>query len=431
MRRLLLALLALPLAVPAFAQSTLTIALRQDPDVLDPTLGSSYVGRIVYAAMCDKLIDIDERLNFVPQLATSWTWEDPTHLVLRLRPNVVFHNGEKFDAEAVRYKIHRDQTMKGSMRAGEVNMIASVEVIDPLTVRLALKAPSAPLLSMLADRAGIMIAPKAAEAAGAAFGTHPVCAGPYAFESRVAQDNITLVRFPRYWDAANYHFDRVVYRPLPNSSVRLANLKAGSVDLSEQILPTDIAAVRSDPNLKLAIGDGLAYTGININLANGPAASTSIGQSALVRHAFELSIDRSAANQVVYDGLFTPTAQANAPTSPYYIESLQPPARDVDKAKALLKQAGVPLPVPVVLTATTAPDVRQVAEVIQAMAGEAGFDVKLKVMEFASLAAGRIRRGFPGLPDRLVRTGRPGRQHMAAAAQQRHLQLRQMEQPGR
>ncbi len=84
MSRLALSLLALLAAAPAAAQSTLTIALREDPDVLDPTLGSSYVGRIVYAAMCDKLIDIDEHLNFVPQLATAWEWTDPTHLVLSI-----------------------------------------------------------------------------------------------------------------------------------------------------------------------------------------------------------------------------------------------------------------------------------------------------------------------------------------------------------
>ncbi|MBV8914162.1 MAG: ABC transporter substrate-binding protein, partial [Acetobacteraceae bacterium] len=174
MRCLAPLLLALALATPAWAQSTLTIALREDPDVLDPTLGSSYVGRIVYAAMCDKLIDIDEHLNFVPQLATSWEYEDPTHLVLHLRPNVVFHDREKFDAESVKYKLTRDQTLKGSMRVGEVNMIASIEVVDPLTVRLVLKLPSAPLISMLADRAGIMISPKAAEAEGSNFGNHPV-----------------------------------------------------------------------------------------------------------------------------------------------------------------------------------------------------------------------------------------------------------------
>ncbi len=392
MRRLFLALIALALASPALAETTLTIGLREDPDVLDPALGSAYVSRVVYAAMCDKLIDIDDKLNLVPQLATSWNYADPLHLILHLRPGVLFQDGEKFDAESVKYNLNRDLTIKGSMRVGEINAIAAIEIVDPLTVRLVLKAPSAPLLSMLTDRAGIMISPKAAEAEGANFGAHPVCAGPFQFESRVVQDSIVLTRFPRYWDAANYHFDRVVYRPMPNSSVRLANLQAGTIDLSEQILPTDIPTVQQDSKLKLAIGDGLAYNGINFNIANGPDGNTPIGQSSLVRHAFELSLDRATINQVVYNGLNTPTAQANPPSSPYYTASVLPPARDVAAAKALLHQAGVPIPVPVTLTVTNNPDQQQIAEIIQSMAAEAGFDVRIKVMEFASA----LQAGYSG-----------------------------------
>ena len=167
--RLAMAATALLLALPAAAsaQGTINIGLREDPDLLDPTLGSSYVGRIVYASLCDKLFDLDANLNVVPQLALGWEYEDPTHLVIRLRPNVTFHDGEPFNAAAVAYKINRDLTLTGTMRRGEVNSIKAVEIIDPLTVRLVLNAPNAPLLSLLTDRAGIMISPKAAEAAGA------------------------------------------------------------------------------------------------------------------------------------------------------------------------------------------------------------------------------------------------------------------------
>ena len=172
MRRWLLGVVC-GLAVVASAQAqTLRIGLREDPDILDPTLGSSYVGRIVYSAMCDKLFDLDTKLNVVPQLATGYRYEDPTHLVITLRPGVTFHDGEKFDAEAVKYKITRDQTIKGSMRAGEISSIAAVEIIDQLTVRLVLKAPASPLLAILTDRAGIMISPKAAEAAGQYAASH-------------------------------------------------------------------------------------------------------------------------------------------------------------------------------------------------------------------------------------------------------------------
>jgi peptide/nickel transport system substrate-binding protein len=392
MRKLLLA--ASLLIAPAFAQAqgTLHIGLREDPDLLDPTLGSSYVGRIVYAAMCDKLFDLDTKLNVVPQLATGFKYEDPTHLVITLRPGVTFHDGEKLDAEAAKYSLMRHLTLKGSMRVGEISAIQSIDIVDPLTIRLVLKQPSSPLIAQLTDRSGIMISPKAAEAAGDKFGLHPVCAGGYAFESRAAQDRIVLKRFPAYWDAANEHFDQIDYMPMVNGSVRLANLQAGTIDLVEYVAPTDVEAVKNDPKLKLAIGDGLGYTGININVNNGPAAQTVLGQNALVRQAFEAAIDRQAIIDVVFNGMFTPTIQANTPTSPFFVPSFPPPPRDLDRAKALLKQAGVTLPVPVELTATNSPDAQQVAEVIQSMVKEAGFDLKIKTMEFAS----SLQAGYQG-----------------------------------
>jgi peptide/nickel transport system substrate-binding protein len=390
MRRILLAgLLALAAAMPALAQSNLRIGLRQDPDILDPTLGSSYVGRIVYAAMCDKLFDIDTNLAIIPQLATGYHYDDPTHLVITLRPGVKLHDGTEMTAEVAKYSLMRALTMKGSMRVGEINTIDSIDITGPLTIRLNLKAPAAQLLAQLTDRSGIVVSPKAADAAGDKFGLAPVCAGPYAFDSRVAQDRIVLKRFPGHWNAGAFSFDQVTYFSITNSSVQLANLQAGSLDLVEYLPPTDVATVQKDPKLKLAISDGLSYTGININVNNGPAAQTLIGQNALIRQAFELAIDRKALVDVVYNGMFTPTAQANPPSSPYYIAGIQPPARDIAKAKALLAQAGVSGRVPVELTITNEPGPLQSGEVLQSMVAEAGFDLKLKTMEFASsLSAG-------------------------------------------
>jgi peptide/nickel transport system substrate-binding protein len=109
-----------------------------------------------------------------------------------------------------------------------------------------------------------------------------------------------------------------------------------------------------------------------------------LAHSAPVRQALELSIDRQAVVQVVYYGMYTPVAQANASASPFHVPSVQPPPRDIAKAKALLQQAGVALPVPVVLTIPNNPDLLQVGEVIQSMAKEAGFDIRIKAMEFAS-----------------------------------------------
>ena len=394
MRRLLLATACAALLSQAASAQTLRVALREDADILDPTLARTYVGRIVFAAMCDKLFDINEKLEIVPQLATGYELTDPTTLVIHLRPGVKFHDGTDLDAAAVKYSLERHVTLQGSFRRSELNAMDRVEVVDPLTVRITLKSPSSPFVAQLADRSGMIVSPKAAEAAGKDFGLRPVCAGPFQFKERVPQDRIVLDRFPGYWNADAIKLERVVYQPIPDSSIRLANLQAGSVDLVEYILPTDVDAVRKNARLRLSITDYLGYQGMTFNVANGPRSKAPITSDARLRRAFELSLDRDALVQVVYAGVYTPTAQGVSASSPYFIAEVKPPARDVAKAKALLKEAGVTLPVPVQMTVPNNPDLRQAAEVIQSMAAEAGFDVKITASEFASALEAEARGDY-------------------------------------
>jgi peptide/nickel transport system substrate-binding protein len=377
------AALAIGIAAPATAQN-LRIALREDPDILDPTLSRTYVGRIVYMAMCDKLLDINERLEPVPQLATGFRWEDPKTLILTLRDGVRFHDGERMDAEAVRYSINRHLTMQGSFRRSEINTIETIEVVDPLTVRIRLKAPSASFIAALTDRAGMIVSPKAAEAAGRNFGNNPVCAGPFRFVERVPQERIVLERFPEYWDAANIHIARVTYLPIPDNTVRLANLQSGAVEFAERMEPGDMATMRANRALRVEAVDELGYQGITINNGNGEAANTPLGRDARVRQAFELAIDRAAVNQVVYEGMYTPTRQPFPPANPFHVRDFPPTERNVERARALLREAGVTTPLRIEMTVPNNPDLRQVGEVIQAMVGEAGFDLQLRAMEFAS-----------------------------------------------
>src|SRR5690348_12423404 len=247
------ALSSLLLALAPFAlhAQTLRVGLAEDPDVLDPTLARTFVGRIVFAALCDKLFDIDEKLNIVPQLATSYAWSaDSKALTIKLRTDVTFHDGEKLDAAAVKFNIERHKTMAGSNRSGELRPVTSVDVVDPATVRLNLSAPFSPVLAALADRAGMMVSPKAAQAAGANFGAHPVCSGPFKFAERVAQDRITLERYPNYWDKANVHVDKVVYTPIVDATVRLANLRSGQFDIIERMAPSDVEKLAREKNFK-------------------------------------------------------------------------------------------------------------------------------------------------------------------------------------
>src|SRR4026209_1379377 len=116
-RLVLAAALTAALASTATAQSTLRIGLAEDPDILDPTLARTYVGRIVFASICDKLFDVDEKLAVVPQLALSHeASEEGKSVTIKLRPNVKFHDGEKFDAEAAKFSFERHMTMTGSFR---------------------------------------------------------------------------------------------------------------------------------------------------------------------------------------------------------------------------------------------------------------------------------------------------------------------------
>src|SRR4029078_8675334 len=136
-----------------------------------------------------KLFDIDEKLGVVPQLALSHeTSSDGKAVTIKLRPGVKFHDGGPLAAEARQFSLDRHLNFPPSFRKPEVAALDHVEVVDPLTIKLALKTPYSPLIAQLTDRSGMMVSPKAAKAEGDKFGLHPVCAGPYKFVERVQQD---------------------------------------------------------------------------------------------------------------------------------------------------------------------------------------------------------------------------------------------------
>jgi peptide/nickel transport system substrate-binding protein len=375
----------LAFAALAASAQTLRVGLAEDPDVLDPSLARSFVGRIVFSSLCDKLFDVDEKLNIVPQLATSYEWSaDSKALTMKLRQGVTFHDGEKFDAAAVKFNIERHKTLPGSNRRGELSPVTSVDVIDPSTVRLNLSAPFSPLLAQLSDRAGMMVSPKAAIAEGDKFGAKPVCSGPFKFVERVAQDRIVLERFPQYWNKDAIHFDKVIFTPIPDATVRLANLRSGQLDFIERVAPSDMAKIEAEKKLRISRITEIGYQGITINTGKSDQAKKNpLGRDPRVREAFELSLDRQGIVQVVMDNEATVGNQWVSPNNPFYAKNVPVPKRDIVRAKALLKEAGVPNP-SFTLVAPTTSDAQRLALVVQAMAREAGFDVKIQATEFST-----------------------------------------------
>ncbi len=370
-------------------------ALESDPDILDPDQSRTFVGRIVYTALCDKLVDITPELEIVPQLATEWSWNDEgTQLTMKLREGVTFHDGTPFDAEAVAANITRSQTLEESRRKSEIASISGTEVLGPLEIRIDLSQPDATLLSQFADRAGMMVSPTAAEAAGVDFGLAPVCSGPYKFEERVSQDKIVLSKFADHWNADAYSFDTVTYLPIPDSTVRLANLQSGDVDAINRLAATDVAQVSGDATLQVEEAVSLGYQGITFNLGNGEKGDNPWGNDARLRKAFELTLDRDAINQVVFDGTAPSGNQAVPPNSPWYDASLPLPERDIEAAKALLAEAGYADGIDLEVQAPNTPVNLQLMQVIQSMAAEAGIRISITSKEFATMLSDQTAGDF-------------------------------------
>jgi peptide/nickel transport system substrate-binding protein len=380
---------------PADAQKkTLTIGLNQDPDILDPTLSRTYVGRIIYAHMCEKLYELDENLKISPQLAADLpAFADGGKTVtIKLRAGVRFNDGTPLTAEAMKFSLDRHREMKGSSRRSELDHVNTVEVVDPLTVRLRLKAPFSPITAILADRAGMPISPAQANKLGDRFGTAPVCVGPWAFAERVAQDRIVLEKSTHYFDPGQAKFDRLVFRIITDDNVRLANLRSGDIDFMHLVNPTHAASLRKEGRFDVASVTGIAYSGITINLRNqngkAPAPPGNLGtplaNDPRVREALELSIDREALNQVVWEGQHTLGCTPISPVSPFHDKRRKCPGRDVARAKKLLADAGLANGYSFELTVQNQPPERRVGEVIQGMAKEAGFNISIRPSEFAS-----------------------------------------------
>jgi peptide/nickel transport system substrate-binding protein len=378
---------------PAKAGGTMTVALSEDPDLLDPTLARTFVGRMVFASMCEKLYDVNNKLEIVPQLAASMPkFSDGGKTVtIALRQGVKFNDGTTFDAQAVKTSLDRHRTLKASSRASELEPVESVQAVGSDTIRLKLSEPYAPLTAQLADRSGMVMSPAQLKKLGDKFSSNPVCVGPFSFVSRQEGNQIVLKKSTDYYDASKVKLDRLVYKIIDEPSARAANLRSGDVDVAERLDPVSAKTVKADSNLSLLDVTSLGYQGLTVNVGNKNGlgkpmeqVDTPLAQHPELRQALALSLDRNTLNKVVFQGAYTPGCGPVSPVSPYFDKSLKCPARDVAKAKQLVAQSGVKPPIPVTLMLNTDAVTLRLGQVIQSMAKDAGFAVKLQPTEFTT-----------------------------------------------
>jgi len=375
---------------------TLTIGLAEEPDALDPTLARTFVGRIVFLAMCEKLYDLDSHLNIVPQLATALPQvsKDKLTYTIKVRKGVKFNDGTAFNAAAVKTTLERDLTLKGSVRASEISPINSVDAPNATTVVLHLKTPYSPLTAQLADRAGMILSPKAL-ASGGTFAQNPVCVGPFMFKDRVAGDHITLVKSPDYYNKAKVHLASVVYRIMTDPSSRTQALRAGDIQVEDRIQSTDVPTLQKDSGVAVKKAVTIGYQGLTINIGNKNGllkpysnVGTDIAKSQFIRTAFDAALDRTTINKVVFGGLNQPDCYPIAPVSPWYKPTTKGLACDlhanVNLAKQLVKASGIANPSVSLMLGGTDPVNARLGQVIQSMENAVGIKVSVTPTQFTT-----------------------------------------------
>ncbi len=376
-------------AKPAGSGGTVTFALENDVIDFDPMLSRAFVDRNAHYQIYDSLVRVDNSNKIIPWLATKWdTSQDGKQVTFTLRQGVKYHDGSPFDADSVKWNIDRYRTTSGSARAGELAPVSSVDVVDASTVRFNLSSPFAPLLSLLVDRAGMMVSRKVAEAAGQDFTRNAFKAGtgPFVLTEAVKDDHITLEKNPDWWgtDASGGKLpllDKIVIRPITDASVRLTNLRTGDAQLMNNVSPKDVSVVQSDSTLSYQEAAGFAYDSLVTNRKEG-----FIFNEGRYVKAVSMAIDRQELLQKAYFGVGQVAHSDIAPSHFCFDPNFKPYEKaDPDGAKQLVQQVGNGQLSFELLVPAGDPALLQQAQLIQAQLKRADIDAQLSQLEFAQV----------------------------------------------
>ena len=376
---------AQPMPAVQHPGGSLTVAIFADPLTFDPHLAGNIQGRETCRAIHDTLLTIDQRGRLAPGLAEKWEQPDDRTVVLHLRQGVTFHDGTKFDSAAVKYNIDRIRGGKlgaAAIRAGEIITLDTVETPDAATVVFHLKSPFSAFLYPFTDMTGCIGSPTAFERYGLEYGLHPSGTGPFKLVDYLKDGHTTLERNGSYWIPGKPLLDRLTLRPIPTDSTRLAELQAGGVQLAEALPLQDIQRLRQSHDIVVSekVGFRWEYFGLNLH-------EQYPGRSKPLRQAFQWAIDREALHHVAYFGTGSIGYDGILPGSPFHDANYQPFKHDLDKAKRLIEQSG--LPSPIVFPAPLQPDpVKQrAAQVLQANIEPLGIKLDIQQVDTAGYGA--------------------------------------------
>jgi peptide/nickel transport system substrate-binding protein len=399
-------------AAPAGSANTLTYALGFDlDDTMDPQVTNFDSTIRVTLNICEPLVWEPEPGKFVPGLAESWDISgDAKTYTFKLKQGVKFHDGTPFNADAVKFTFDRvmDPATKAGQSHDQLGPYDHTEVVDDHTVKVVMKQGYAPLLTNLNGYLGI-VSPTAVKKDPAAFARAPIGTGPFMFKEWVPKDHITLVKNPDYnWGSSFFkhtgpaYLDQVIFKIIPEASVRTGALKSGEVQYADDIDPLEYEALKGDPKfMVIEKGQpGSGYTLLLNTTSKGPISDPQ------VRLALEYAIDREGLNKSVFQGLnkvaFSPLMQ---PTFGYDASTEQIYSFDPAKAKQILDAAGwkegtdgirekggqkLAIDFPII----SRPNDKAMAESIQASLRDVGIDFKITPLERAAYTDARKQNKY-------------------------------------
>jgi peptide/nickel transport system substrate-binding protein len=382
-----IAILAIGLCMPAFAQQTkdtLSVDLPGQPATLDPHIQWDTDSYTVYRNIFDNLVTRDTSGKIVPQIATTWTYRSPTEIEFTIRTNVRFHDGTPLTAEDVVYSVRRITTPQfRSPQLSQFDSIVAAEVLAPDKVVLRTQRPYPALLAQLVK---LSIVPRAyVERVGAErFNLEPMGSGPYRFVSWQRGVRVTLQANESYW-RGRPPFQTVTFQNVPDEATRIANLRSGRADIIRHINPDSAAALRSETRLRLlpAATERIGY--LFINAQAGPT------KDVRVRRAIAHAINRDLLISSLLAGFGNPVSIVLTPANFGYVPDVPGYEYDPARARELIREAGV---TGAELTFTTSPAYDQrVVQALQQMVQEIGLRVTIAASDHPTFL--RRRQGNP------------------------------------
>ncbi len=388
----LCALLLAAVTLSAFAQNrkdSAVLGMVLEPPGLDPTMApAAAIGEIVHYNILEGLTKIHVDGRVTPLLAESWSMDpDGKTYTFKLRKGVKFSDGETLDSSDVKFSFERAKDEKSTNKAkkGVFDNISSISTPDPLTVILVLNNTDGNFLFRMGENTAVILDPKSA----ANTATQPVGTGPYTLTDWKKGSSVTLTKWSSFRDAANIKLNKVTFRFINDPAAHVAALLAGDIDAMPRLGGVQsLKQFQADKRFTVALGSTAGKGIMTINNKKKPF------DDVRVRRALMHAIDRKAFIDGVLEGLAQPIGSHMAPTDAGYVDLTGVYAYNPEKAKALLKEAGIATPLDVTLTLPPPQYARKGGEVIAAQLAKVGINAKIENVEWAQWLSGPFKGNF-------------------------------------